>query len=100
MAPMARRRLLDGLREKQVTMLTEATCEEIAEGSVTVTTGEGQKDTVQADTVILAVGYQKNDDLLQALEGKVPEVYCIGDSSEPRRIVDAINEGYRTGLSL
>ena len=100
MAPMARRRLLDGLREKQVTMLTEATCEEIAEGSVTVTTGEGQKDTVQADTVILAVGYQKNDDLLQALEGKVSEVYCIGDSSEPRRITDAVNEGYRTGLSL
>ena len=50
--------------------------------------------------MILAVGYRKNDDLFKALEGKVSEVYCIGDSSEPRRIMDAINEGYRTGLSL
>jgi len=100
MSPMARRRLMDGLRAKQVVMLTDTTCEEIIDGSVTVTTGEAQKNTIQADTVILAVGYQANDDLFKALEGKVPEVYCIGDSSQPRRIREAVNDGYRIGLSL
>lgn len=100
MLPMVRRRRLDGLRGKQVAMLTSAICEEITEGSVIVTTGEGQKETIQADTVILAVGYRTNDDLFKALEGKVPEVYCIGDSSQPQRIMEAINDGYRTGLSL
>jgi len=100
MAPMARRRLLDGLREKQVVMLAETTCEEMREDSVVVTTAEGRRDTIKADTVILAVGYRKNDDLLKALEGEMSEIYCIGDSSEPRRIADAISEGYRTGLSL
>jgi len=100
MAPMARRRLMDGLRGRQVTMLTSATCEEIAEGSVTVTTSEGNRETIPADIVILAVGYRANDDLFKALEGKVSEVFCIGDASQPQRIREAVNDGYRTGLSL
>jgi len=100
MPVMPRRRLLDGLKEKKVATLTESTCEEIAEGAVVVTDGQGQKQTIQADTVVLAVGFKAKDDLYQALEGKVPEIHCIGDSSQPRRIADAIDEGYRVGLSL
>ncbi len=97
---MTRRRLMDGLRSKKVTLLTSATCEEIKEGSVQVTTAEGKKETIPADTVIIAVGYKANDRLYKALEGKVPEIYCIGNSSEPRRILEATSEGYRTGLAL
>ena len=100
MAPMTRHRLMDGLREKQVTMLSGATCEEVMEGSVAVTNSEGQKGIIQADTVVLAVGYRANDGLFKSLEGKVSEVYCIGDASQPQRIREAVNEGYRTGLSL
>ena len=100
MAPMARRRLIDGLRRKQVVLLTDATCEEITEGSVIVTTGEGKKETVQADTVILAVGYRANDDLFRAVKGKVPEVCCVGDCVQPQRIREAVNDGYQAGLSL
>jgi hypothetical protein len=52
------------------------------------------------DTVIVAVGYGANDDLFKTLQGKIPELYRIGDSSEPRGIREAMNEGYHTGLSL
>lgn len=97
---MTRRRLMDGLRSKKVTLLTSATCEEIKEGSVQVTTAEGKKETIPADTVIIAAGYKANDHLYKALEGKVPEIYCIGNSAEPRRILEATSEGYRTGLAL
>jgi len=100
MSPMTRRRLMDGLRSKKVTLLTSATCEEIREDSVRVTTAEGREETIPADTVIIAVGYKANERLYKALEGKVPEIYCIGDSSEPRRILEATSEGYRTGLAL
>jgi len=100
MFPMVRRRLMDGLRSKKVTLLTSATCEEIKKDSVRVTTAEGKRETIPADTVIIAVGYKSNERLCKALEGKVPEIYCIGDSSEPRRILEAVNEGYRTGLAL
>jgi 2,4-dienoyl-CoA reductase-like NADH-dependent reductase (Old Yellow Enzyme family)/thioredoxin reductase len=97
---MARRRLMDGLRSKKVTMLTSATCEEIKEGVVQVTTAEGKKETIPADTVIIAVGYKENKRLYKALEGKVPEIYCIGNSAKPRRILEATSEGYQAGLAL
>jgi 2,4-dienoyl-CoA reductase-like NADH-dependent reductase (Old Yellow Enzyme family)/thioredoxin reductase len=100
MFPMVRRRLMDGLRSKKVTLLASTTCEEIREDSVLVNTAEGKKETIPADTVIIAVGYKANDCLYKALEGKVPEIYCIGNSSKPRRILEAVNEGYRTGLAL
>jgi NADPH-dependent 2,4-dienoyl-CoA reductase/sulfur reductase-like enzyme len=97
---MVRRRLMDGLRSKKVTLLASTTCEEIKKDSVRVTTAEGKKETIPADTVIIAVGYKANDRLYKALEGKVTEIYCIGNSSKPRRILEAVNEGYRTGLAL
>ncbi len=97
---MARRRLVNSLRSRKVTLLTSATCEEIKEGTVLVTTAEGRKETIRADTVIIAVGYKANDHLYRDLEGKVREIFCIGDSSEPRKILEATTEGYRTGLAL
>ncbi len=81
-------------------LLTGATCEEIEEGVVKVNTAEGKQETIPADTVIIAVGYKSNDHLHKALKGKAPEIYCIGNSSEPRRILEATSEGYRTGLAL
>jgi 2,4-dienoyl-CoA reductase-like NADH-dependent reductase (Old Yellow Enzyme family)/thioredoxin reductase len=97
---MARRRLMDGLRGKKVTLLVSATCEEIKEGVVQVTTAEGKKETIPADTVIIAVGYKANNRLYKALEGKVPEIYCIGNSAKPRKILEANSEGYQAGLAL
>jgi 2,4-dienoyl-CoA reductase-like NADH-dependent reductase (Old Yellow Enzyme family)/thioredoxin reductase len=97
---MARRRLMDGLRGKKVTLLTSATCEEIKEGSVLVTTTEGEGRTIPADTVIIAAGYTADDRLYRALKGRVPEIYCTGNSAKPRRILEANREGYQTGLNL
>ncbi len=99
-SPMVRRRLLDGLREKQVNMITSANCEEITEDSLLVTVGEGERQRILADSVILAVGYKPNDALLRAIESKFNNVYCIGDAVSPQRIREAISAGYRTGLSV
>jgi 2,4-dienoyl-CoA reductase-like NADH-dependent reductase (Old Yellow Enzyme family)/thioredoxin reductase len=97
---MTRRRLMDGLRSKKVTLLTSATCEEIKGGSVLVTTADGKKATIPADTVIIAAGYVANDRLYKALEDKVPDIHCVGNSARPRRILEATSEGYQTGLAL
>jgi NADH dehydrogenase FAD-containing subunit len=100
MGTMVRRRLMDGLRGKQVALLTETKCEEVGSNSVTVCDNDGQRRTFPMDTLVIAVGYRANDDLFKTLEGKVPELYRVGDASEPRGIREAINEGYKTGLSL
>lgn len=97
---MTRRRLIGALRSLKVTLLTATTCQEISDEGVHVTTNEGVKNTVRADTVVIAIGYKADQCLYQALKGRVPELLCIGDSFEPRRILQAVNEGYRAGLAL
>lgn len=100
MFAMVRRRLMDDLRSRKVVLLTSTCCEAILDGSVLVTTADGKRENIPADTVIVAVGYQPNNSLLEALKGQAAETYCIGDASKPRRICDAVQEGYLTGLKI
>ncbi|MBN1662783.1 MAG: FAD-dependent oxidoreductase [Deltaproteobacteria bacterium] len=100
MGPMARRRLLDGLREQRVAMYTEATCREISGDGVQITTADGRQTTLPADTVILAVGSAGNDALFKAMAGKGPEVVCVGDAAEPHGIMEAVRDGYLAALKL
>jgi 2,4-dienoyl-CoA reductase-like NADH-dependent reductase (Old Yellow Enzyme family)/thioredoxin reductase len=60
----------------------------------------GKMNQFEADTVILATGSSPNSELAEQLKGKVAELHVIGDCVEPRRIQNAIHEGYRTGLDI
>ena len=52
------------------------------------------------DTVVFATDQKANDELAKELEGKAKELYSIGDCQAPRKIQDAIREGYRVGRSI
>jgi len=97
---MTRRRLIDGLRQREVTLLTSTICKAINVDGVCVTSAEGEMKTILADTVIVAVGYEPDLSLYRALEGKAAELVCIGDASGPGRIMEAVQQGYRAGLAL
>lgn len=100
MMPLLRAALLARLREKGVTLLPGIKYEEITEKGLVITTKEGQRQLIEADTVVLAAGSSPNQELYQALKGKVPEIHLIGDSLEPRRIREAIAEGFRVGSTI
>jgi NADPH-dependent 2,4-dienoyl-CoA reductase/sulfur reductase-like enzyme len=100
MGMMSRRRLMDGLRGKQVLLLTNTKCEEIKPDSVTVGNSEGQRTIRPVDTIVLAVGYRSNDDLYRSLQGKIAEVQRVGDASQIKGIREAMNDGYQAGLSV
>lgn len=100
MGPMARRRLLDGLRSLQVAMLTEVSCNAITDKGVEITTADGQQKTLPAHTVILAAGSAENNVLLGALKGKVPEIHSAGDAAGPHGIMEAVRDGYLAALAL
>jgi 2,4-dienoyl-CoA reductase (NADPH2) len=61
---------------------------------------EGKKSKVVADTVVIAVGQNPNNGLANALAGKVPELYRIGDCTSVRNCLDAIHEGHQVALSI
>jgi len=98
--PIARPALLSRLRSKGVTMLTEVHYDEINDRGVVLTTKEGERRTVEADTVVLAAGVNPNNELYDALKGKVEELYLIGDAVEPRSIREAVAEGANVGRAL
>ena len=66
--------------------------DEIKEGIVEATRKDGEKLSIDADTVVIAVGSCSNDELFWELEGKLPELYMIGDCCEPSRILEAVRE--------
>jgi 2,4-dienoyl-CoA reductase (NADPH2) len=87
--------LLNWLDEKGVAMLPGVTYEEITDKGLTITTKEGKKQTLEADTIVTALPLLPNTELLKELDGIVPEVYAIGDCKDPHLIVDAIADGAR-----
>jgi 2,4-dienoyl-CoA reductase-like NADH-dependent reductase (Old Yellow Enzyme family)/thioredoxin reductase len=93
--------LIQRLKASGVAMLTGLKCDEITQKGMIIATGKGGKrQTIEADTVVLAAGAKPNIDLLQALEGVVSELHLVGDCAKPGRILQAISDGYRIGLSL
>lgn len=95
-----RQRLLKGLAEKGVRLLTGVTCEEITEDGLVITTGEGRPETVPADTIVIAAGAGPSPGLFRSLRGMAPEFYHIGDSRQPARIPEAIDSGWRIGHAV
>ena len=91
-----RMHLLKLLTDADVNILTETKCLEIRDNGITIADKYGKRSTLEADTVVLAVGLKSNEGLLEALKDKIPEVYAIGDCVEPRKVINAIWEGFRT----
>ncbi|MCP5004084.1 MAG: FAD-dependent oxidoreductase [Planctomycetes bacterium] len=57
-------------------------------------------NTILADTVVIATGYKPNQALVKKLDGKIEEFYKIGDCVSVRTALEAIHEGFETGLKL
>jgi pyruvate/2-oxoglutarate dehydrogenase complex dihydrolipoamide dehydrogenase (E3) component len=88
-------RLFKWLDQKGVTMMAEVKYEEITGKGLVIATKEGERKTLEADTIITALPLLRTADLRKSLEGKGPEVYQIGDCREFGFIHNAIADGSR-----
>ena len=87
-------------REKGVAMLPAVEPVEVTEKGIIVLTQQGYRRTLEADSIVPAIPMKPNTALLQDLQGKVPELYAIGDCKNPRLIADAIADGWRIANSI
>jgi 2,4-dienoyl-CoA reductase (NADPH2) len=71
----------------------------VTDDSVIVETEEGEQ-SIPADTVVLAVGAVPVDELAREVEGNGIEVITLGDARQPRKMSDAILEGFEAALNL
>lgn len=60
----------------------------------------GVTKQIKADVIVLAAGYRSNLTLYENLQDIVEEVYMIGDYRQPRKIADAVHEGYCIAKNL
>ena len=86
--------LLKRLQEKQVTLLTGTRVIGVGKTHAVVEDASGTRRLEGFDTIVTAVGADSpNNSVYENLEGKVEELYLIGDAAQPREIIDAVYEG-------
>ena len=91
---MVRVGLLEELDKYGVKILTGMRFEDLTADGVKAVNRESRKVRLKADTIVFAVGARAKDELARNLKGRVKELHIIGDAQQPRRIRDAISEGY------
>jgi len=91
--------LIKTLRLMGVELRPKTKLIKITKDAVIVETEKG-RETIPTDTVIIAVGSQSVDDLAREIKRDKIEVITIGDAKEPRKITDAIREGFDAALKI
>ncbi|MGB9805549.1 MAG: FAD-dependent oxidoreductase, partial [Thermoproteota archaeon] len=99
---LSRMGIVNLLTKAKVNILTNAPVIEIYKNGVDIADSLGRRTTLSADTVILSVGRRSriDRDLIESSKSTAKEVYVIGDAKQPRRIIDAIKEGFWTAINI
>jgi NADPH-dependent 2,4-dienoyl-CoA reductase/sulfur reductase-like enzyme len=91
--------IVERLKAAGIQIETRIKIVEITEKGVTGLRN-GSSEFFSAGTIVIAVGMKSERQLAEILEGIVPEIHIIGDCVEPRKIREAITDGYSVGLKL
>ncbi len=86
--------LFTKLSDYHVKVITNAVVKEIRDDMVVL-----EDCTIPCDTVVIAAGYQSENALEKELAKRF-DVRVIGDARQPRRILDATEEGYLVANSI
>ena len=90
---------MKGLRLMGVSLRPKTRLIEITDDSVIVETDKG-RESIPADTVVMAVGSLPLNDLGKEVKGNGLKVITIGDAKEPRKLTDAIKEGFEEAMKI
>ena len=92
--------VLGNLKQLGVKLEPKSCVKEITEKGVKVQRDGTSIDFLEADTVVLATGMKPGRELEKQLKGKVKELYLVGDCVQPRRIREAILEGFEIARKI
>jgi len=92
--------LLARLQQKRVNIVNGYKLEKITEDGVIASDRNGNKKALPADYVVIALGSIPYNPIEQELRTRFKDYYVIGDAKEPRKIRDAILEGFLTGYRI
>ncbi|MHA1573783.1 MAG: NAD(P)/FAD-dependent oxidoreductase [Alphaproteobacteria bacterium] len=96
--PLYRDYLLRELKKQGVCILAHVNVKTIRPEGVLVMNQEGEEEFIVADHVVWARGVKPANELAKALQDLGPIV--IGDAVQPRKIIDAIREGFMSARDI
>jgi 2,4-dienoyl-CoA reductase (NADPH2) len=96
MPSIAKLPLLCRLEQLGVTVWKKAMIKEIRAKEVLVQY-KGSEKRIGADTVVVAAGSERDRQFCKRMQEMASEIFVVGDSIKPRRILEAIAEGFEIG---
>jgi len=88
------------LRERGCRLLFKTSLKKIDGSSVTVLTEGGEQILSPVDQVVIAVGLKPRSELKEILQRRKIRHFIVGDALQPRRIIEATEEGARAAWNL
>ncbi|MBC7189785.1 FAD-dependent oxidoreductase [Candidatus Aerophobetes bacterium] len=100
--PTNRSMLIRCMEKEKVKIMGRRKIKEVMKEGAVVVREDGTEEFIPADSVIFATGFKPETRFKEALsqERWCKDVYFIGDCVEPRKLYDAIHEGFYVGWSI
>ncbi|MFH1242785.1 MAG: FAD-dependent oxidoreductase [Pseudomonadota bacterium] len=101
MEPINRMELLSRIKNSEIEVLLGRRLERIGQDGVYLLKLETmEEERIETDAVVISLGVAPENKLANDLEGKVERIFLIGDCAGPRKIIDAVYEGFRAAITL
>lgn len=100
MKKLPKGQLLARLSKKGVRIITETRLTAIATDAVYLKNNDGDEITMKADTVILALNAEPQNQLVRELNGKIGQVVAVGDAASPGNLGAALRSATEKALAL
>ncbi len=92
--------VVDRLNAAGIRVEASSKVERITEEGVKITRPHGLQEFFEADSVVIAVGMRSLNRMVKELSGKVAFLYEAGDCVQPRKVRQAVEEGFQAGLQV
>ena len=97
---MNRVMLLDLLKFHKVDVMTNFSLFEVMDKGAVVIDKDSRRETLSADTIIIAVGLEPEQGIYRLLHGNLTNLYLIGDAREAKNIMNAIWDAYEVARAI
>ena len=91
--------ILQDVSRMGIKTLTRTQAKEITPEGV-IAERDGKNVLLRGDTVVIAAGARSENSLYEELKGRIAEVYLIGDAKSPRKVLEAVAEGFEAGRAI
>ncbi len=94
------RGLSDLVEEHGVRFLCEVKLEEISDKGVSIIDKEWNRLEIQADTIILSLGFEPRIQTVNLFKDLAPDVHPVGDCVRPQSIKEAVHGGFNVAVEI